>query len=207
MLQRLRDLLSPFRAGLERMVDHWLFYPGLALCCALDVFVFIVPTDGLVVSSTLLRPQRWKLIALVAAVGSALGVVGLAALVKWKGAQVIALFFADFLHSASWHSTEALIDQYGPGALALIALSPLPLQPAAILTALTHVSLLGILLAAFVGRGAKFLFFTWACTHAPRLLRGIRGANRTMKLLKMPAPIKSLVRPEPQASQSTPPLP
>ena len=196
MFARLPPLLSRLLVKLERLVDHFSFYPLLALFAALDSFLLIVPTDGLVVSSTLLRPKRWMTISFIAAIGSALGVLCLAALIRWKSDELIATFFEDALTSTSWSRTETFIDQYGTGALALIALSPFPQLPAVILTAMSHMSLTNIALSVFAGRVVKFAFFAWAATHAPRLLGKITGLKRELKQFEIAESSETATRTE-----------
>lgn len=180
MFATLSKPITRFIARFEQLCDHLMFLPSLALLAALDLFVLVIPTDGLVISATLLRPRRWLSMALVTALGSALGALLLATLIRWRADEIIALFFERALQSPSWIRTETFIEQHGPWALGIIALSPLPQQPAVILTALTHVSLTTLFFSVFVGRMLKFVFFTWSATHAPRLLSKFTGVRKEL---------------------------
>ena len=53
---------------------------GLA---ALDLFIMIIPTDGLLVTSVLVRPKRWVSWFLWVSIGSAVGAAALAAIIHW----------------------------------------------------------------------------------------------------------------------------
>jgi membrane protein YqaA with SNARE-associated domain len=70
---------------LQRFVDRTWYPPFIGFLAALDniviVIVIVIPNDGILISSSMLTPKRWFVLALSVAVGSSIGALVLAALV------------------------------------------------------------------------------------------------------------------------------
>jgi membrane protein YqaA with SNARE-associated domain len=163
---------------LEKFVDR-AWYPFLvALLAAIDLFVAVIPTDGILVTSSLLRPKRWVAMFVSGALGSAVGAAVLSILVNAYGEPFVEWISAGALQSETWVRVADLLNQYGAPALALMAFGPLPQQPAVVLCALAHMPILVIVFAVLAGRGVKYAFFCWAASHAPRLLERFRVAHK-----------------------------
>jgi membrane protein YqaA with SNARE-associated domain len=168
---------------LERFVDRWWYAPLMAALVAADLFVAVIPSDALVISSVMLRPKRWVRFFVSAGTGSAIGAAMLALLVKTHGSWMIAHLFPHALESPSWVSMDRFLVSYGPYAIFLVAVGPLPQQPAVVLAALAHMNVAEIAGSVLVGRLVKYGFFAWSATHAPRLMARLTGVRRESEAL------------------------
>ncbi len=165
-MKRILLLLS----RLQRYVNRpW--YPVLvAVLAGLDLFVIVVPTDGLLISAVLMQPKRWISIFLMVAVGSAAGSAPLAALFQWNPQFVTEHFFPGLFHSGSWESVSTFVRLHGVLALGLVSLGPLPMPPGVIVAALAPMPLGQIFLSVLIGRLFKYGLFSWLASHAPEFL-------------------------------------
>lgn len=180
MLTRVMNRLS----HLEKYADRLWFFPLIALLAGLDFFILIIPTDGILVSATLMKPKKWITIGLTVALGSAMGAAAVAWLTQWHGEWMLAHIFQSAMHSSSWERTQSFLEDHGIFTLSLIALSPFPLQPAAIIAALMKMSIFFIFASSLIGRTIKYLFFAWAASHAPRLLARFTGVRKELGYLE-----------------------
>lgn len=172
---------------LETWIDRAWAVPGLAMMAALDLFVMVIPTEGILISSVILRPKRWWSIALWITTGSAFGSLILAFITHHLGPLALESLFERSLSSPSWGQLELLVDQYGAIALALIALSPLPQQPAVLIAALGKMPVFDIAVMIWLGRFPKYFFFAWLASHTPKLLLKWRWVQRmTEKVVPRP---------------------
>jgi len=178
------SLLSRIRS-LQKYIDRpW--YPYLvALLAAVDMFVLVIPTDGLLVSAVLLRPKRWARTFLIVTTGSALGALLLAWLFQ-HGVSAVTDKLVPLIFGAAWNDTEAFAQSHGALALALVAASPFPQAPAVVLAALADMPLSAIFLACWLGRGAKYALFAWSASHAPKLVLRLWGVRREINELGGP---------------------
>jgi membrane protein YqaA with SNARE-associated domain len=157
----------------RRSVDRWWFLPSMALLSAIDLFILVIPTEGLLVSAVLVRPRRWIAIALAGAAGSGFGAWLLAGAVKLWGMPFLTAYAPSALKSENWDRISAWVSHWGAWAMAGVSLSPLPQQPAVAICALTSITVTEIVAAVFLARAVKFGLFCWAARHAPKLLREI----------------------------------
>lgn len=162
---------------LQRFASRPWYLPMIASLIALDLFVGFIPSDGLVVSSALLKPRRWIATSLWATTGSALGALALGALAGHFGEPLVRAVRPGVLGSSAWLRVAEFLRHYGPMALAAMAFGPLPQQPAVAICGLAHMPLLTVFLTVFLGRGAKYSLFAWSASHAPRLLRRWRATR------------------------------
>ncbi|MGE4132766.1 MAG: YqaA family protein [Bdellovibrionales bacterium] len=167
--------------SLQRFVDRpW--YPGLvALIAFVDNFVLIIPTDGILISSSMLAPKRWLSMGVLVAIGSTLGAVVLALLVHEHGLPWILHFAPGLNQTTTWIMTDRFFDQYGLVLVFLIAISPIMNQPVVILAAMADVPVLEISAVVMVGRIIKFLVVAWVGSHAPSLLTRMWGLKGEMR--------------------------
>lgn len=149
----------------------------MAFLAGLDNFVIVVPTDGLLISSTLLAPRKWFRFWLLTAVGSSLGALGVAALIQVFGFVVIQNFFPSLVTSSAWIWTESFFHQYGLWLLLFVAATPLVQHPAIILSVLAKHPLGQIFLVIFLGRLFKYFVMTWAARYAPAKLSKLWGVQ------------------------------
>lgn len=155
---------------LQKYTFHPLYLPMLSFLIAADLFLLVVPSDGLVVVSTLARPKRWLRIALWVTTGSAFGAILLAFLVQTGAGGWVQGLVDRTISAGAWEKSTAFLQTHGLWALALIALSPLPQQPSVVIAGLGQMPLLEIFAAVWLGRGVKYGFYCWAASHAPKLL-------------------------------------
>ena len=176
--QKLHAKISEYVAVLQRFVDRIWYPPLLGLLAALDNFIIVIPNDGLLISSAMLRPKRWLSLAIWVAIGSTIGAFLLSILIEVHGMPWVLNLLPGLAESSAWIWTEKFFDSYGLIVVFLIAATPLPQQPGVILATISHVPLSHIVLVVFCGRIIKFLAMAYISTHAPRLITrmwGIRG--------------------------------
>jgi len=155
---------------LEKFADRPWYLPAMGLLAALDLFVGVIPTDGVLISTVLLRPKRWVLAFIVIATSSALGAVALALAVQNLGEPFVNYLLGDALQTPTWIKVSDFLQEQGVLTLAFISVGPAPQQPAVVLGALAHMPLSKIFIAVWIGRALKYGIFAWAATHAPRFL-------------------------------------
>ena len=164
----------------------------LSFFTALDLFIFVVPTDALVITTALVRPKRWIRCFLWISCGTALGAVAQAALLQWDGTLFTERLFPGVFQSEAWKSTDKLIDTYGAVGLAVSAITPVPQQIPIALAAFAGMPLGSIFVAALVGRLLRYGFFAWSASHAPSLLKGFRAFfQRKSSQRATPVPAKA----------------
>lgn len=166
---------------LQKYGDSIWYAPLVSVLAALDSFIIIVPTDGLLVGASILGPRRWIYNAVVITIGSTLGAVALAALIQQHGLPFLLNIVPGVDQSHVWHWTDEAMDKWGAIALFLFALSPLMQHPAVALAALSGMSLSQMLWIIFAGRILKYLGLSWISSHAPRLLNKLWGLEDELK--------------------------
>jgi membrane protein YqaA with SNARE-associated domain len=166
---------------LQSHIDQGWYGPLIAALAAMDFFIIIVPTDGIAISSVLLRPKKWYSVALWISVGSTLGAFLLAVLVEHYGAGLIYRLFPTMIDSQSWQWTQTFFAQYGIWVVAGIGATPLMQHPSIILASLANQNLTIIAFAYFCGRIFKFLIVGYIASHMPRLIRKIWGVQEELE--------------------------
>lgn len=167
-------------AWLQRFVDRLWYPPLVALLAAVDNFLIFVPTDGILISSSMLKPKRWLILAFGVAFGSTLGAIALAALVEYQGLPWILEFFPNIAQSKTWIWTEKFFQDFGLYLVFAIAMTPLVQQPAVILASLAHTPLAKLAAVIFAGRLFKYLVMAYVSSHAPGLLKKMWGLKGEM---------------------------
>lgn len=174
---RIKKLVS----ALQRHADRAWYAPLIGLLSALDNLVLIIPTDGILISSSMLIPKRWLLFSVSIAVGSTLGALGLAALVEFQGHAWVLQVYPGLDQTLAWTWTERVFDNYGLLIVFALALTPLSQQPAVILAGLAKVPLSELAAVVFAGRLIKYLVMGYLGSHAPRLLKKLWGLGGELK--------------------------
>lgn len=162
---------------LQRFVDRIWYPPLLAVLAGLDNFVLIVPTDGLLISSSMLTPKRWWINGLFISFGSCAGAMILAFLVEIHGLPWILQYYPGIDQTLAWIWTERFFEQYGLYLVFAVAITPLMQQPTVILASLAATNLVELAVVIFVGRTIKFLIMAYIGSHAPGLLKRIWGVR------------------------------
>lgn len=167
--------------ALQNYANRWWYTPLIALLAAADLFLIVVPTDGLLVSAAMLNPRRWLYIALMMTFGSTLGCIALAAVLQEHGLPFLLQIKPGLDQTAIWVWTNNLMDNWGQWAVFLVAASPLMQHPAVALAALAGMPLMQLFLLVLSGRALKFLFLSWVATHAPGMLGRLWGIQDDLK--------------------------
>lgn len=168
---------------LQKYAHRAWYAPVAGLLALLDVFLVVIPTDGIVVSSAMLTPRRWFWLATWVTVGSTLGTLLLAFLVEKHGLPWILHYYPGLEQSTTWTWTLQFFDRYGLFLVFAIAASPLMQQPAVILAALANTPLPVLAAVIFAGRLIKFAAVAWVASHAPRLLGKLWGLKDELREL------------------------
>lgn len=178
MFEKLHRATRGFVSRLQQFVDRIWYAPLIGLLAAADNFVLVVPTDGILISSSMLTPRRWFSFASFVAVGSTVGALALAAWVEYQGLPWVREFYPGIESTAAWTWAVEFFAKYGLLVVFIVAATPLIQQPTVILAGLANTPLLQLAAVIFVGRFIKFLIMAYIGSHAPRLLAkmwGVRG--------------------------------
>ena len=175
MATPLHEKIARYTKSLQNYADRFWYPPLIGFLAALDNLILIIPNDGILISSAMLTPRRWAILALFVAIGSTLGAIGLAALVEFQGLPWILEFYPGIEKTSSRVWAEEFISKYGLLFVFGIAVSPLLQQPAVILASLANTPLLELAVAIFLGRFIKFLVMAYIGSHTPRLLTRVWG--------------------------------
>jgi len=173
--------IQPYIQKLQQFSDRLWFPPLVAALAALDNLIMIIPTDGILISSTMLRPRRWFTFALTISLGSTLGALALAALVELHGLPMILHYYPTLDQTLTWQWTERFWESTGLAIVFLVALTPLPQQPTVILASLAYTPLWNLSLAVFAGRFLKYLLMAYLASHAPGVLKRLWGVRGEME--------------------------
>ncbi|MFN8846086.1 MAG: YqaA family protein [Bdellovibrionales bacterium] len=158
------------------------WYPSLVgFLAALDNIILVVPNDGILISSSMLTPKRWWQLALLTSLGSTLGALALCLLVKTYGLEFILTLFPRAQEAQTWQWTLQFFDRWGIGLVFLVAVAPVPQQPAVVLASLSHLPVSLLLVTIFVGRLIKFTIMAWVASHTPQLLKKMWGLKSEME--------------------------
>ena len=161
--------------SLQEFADRSWYPPFIGLLAAIDNLILIIPNDGILISSAMLTPKRWFLLALNVAIGSTIGALGLAALIELLGLPWLMGFFPGLHDSTTWKLTEEFFHQYGLLVVFAVAITPIMQQPAVILASLAETPLLQLCAVIFVGRFIKFQIMAYVGSHAPQFLNRMWG--------------------------------
>jgi membrane protein YqaA with SNARE-associated domain len=166
------DELNRWLARLEKYTDRWWYFPFMGFLAGADFFIAVVPTDGLLVSSVLVRSRYWMRAAFWFTLGSALGSWAIAAVVQtWGTGLVDWVFGAEIWQSSSWVYAKDMLAKHGWWSLFLMAAGPLPMVPFSIVAGIGGMPLTQVLVVSLVGRGVKYVTFSAVAAFAPHLLR------------------------------------
>ncbi len=166
---------------LQRYVDRVWYPPLIGALAALDNLVIVIPNDGILISSSMLVPKRWFILALSVALGSTLGAMVLATLVESQGMPWILDLWPGINETKNWALSMQFFEQYGLLLVFAVAITPLMQQPAVILASLANTPLLHLAVVIFTGRFLKFLFMAYLGSHAPRLLKRLWGVGSELE--------------------------
>lgn len=173
--ERFHSKIQRYIKILQKYADRIWYPPLIGMLSALDNFLIIIPTDGILISSSMLTPRRWFTLAVSVAIGSTLGAIILAAFVETKGLEWILEIYPGINETKSWLWTEDFFDKYGMLLVFVVAITPVMQQPAVILASLAQTPLFLLAAVIFTGRFIKFLLMAYIGSHAPKLLSRMWG--------------------------------
>jgi membrane protein YqaA with SNARE-associated domain len=175
-LPRLEGLLQ--RLIRDSAESHGFLFVCLALALAGTISA-AYPVTAVVVPAALLVPRRWRQIASLSALGSALGATLLVIVFHHLGWAQLYERFPELATHPTWNRIMAWVSSYGTIGLFLIALSPLPQTPALIFFGIARQDYLGVFIAMLLGKLVKYAVFAWTATRFPeRFSNGIGGFLR-----------------------------
>jgi membrane protein YqaA with SNARE-associated domain len=171
MMRKMHAAMGATLKKLQKFVDRIWYPPLMAFLAFLDGFVVVIPTDGILVSSTMLTPRRWVILGMSVAIGSTLGGAVLAHLIQVHGLPWLLHYKPGIDQSEMWLWTARFFDEYGLILVFAVAATPLAQQPTVVLAALAHTPIAKLALILLAGRSIKFLLMAYLGSHAPRLLK------------------------------------
>lgn len=175
-------LLPRLEGFLQRWVrlaaESRLFLPLTGLLAFTGTATALFPVTSVVVPAVLLVPERWKQLALVTALGSALGATALVLFFHHLGWSQIYVHFPELTNQVRWVELSRWINQHGTFALFVIAASPLPQTPALAFFSLTEPDYAAVFGAMLMGKGLKYSVFAWISKRFPRYFAQWLGANK-----------------------------
>lgn len=166
---------------IQRFANRVWFPPLLMVLAMIDIFLIIIPTDGILISSSMLIKKRWMLFALSAAIGATVGSLFLVHLVESHGLLKILEFYPGMDQGSGWQWTLKFFNQYGLLVAFLVGITPFSQQPVLIIAAISNISFLPLALVVFVSRLIKCGTMAYVASHAPRLLRKFWGVKNELK--------------------------
>lgn len=177
----LHQRMSRWIVSFQKHVNRTWYAPLLGLIAALDCFVLVIPTDGILISSAMLRPKRWLILAVCTAIGSTFGAMLFAALVEYHGLPWILEIYPTINSGAMWSLATQFFERFGLLLVFAVAAAPITQHPIVILAVLAKVSLFKLGLVMLAGRLFKCLIMAYVASHAPRLLAKMWGVMDELK--------------------------
>lgn len=179
--ERLHRIIKVQIKKLQKYAGRSWYVPLIGLLSALDNIVVIIPNDGILVSSSMLKPKRWHVFATSMAIGNTLGAIFLAALVEMHGLPWILNYFPGLDQTQMWSWSMQFLTQYGLLFVFIIGITPLMQQPAIILASLANTPLLPLTAVIFVSRILKFFVMAYVGSHSPKFLNKIWGIKKELE--------------------------
>lgn len=171
--QRIASLVQKLQSFIDRI-----WYPSLlGFLAALDLFVVFIPTDGLLISSTLLRPKRWVSFAVSTALGSTMGAFLLILITNHLGVPYLMQTFPGLTENSFWQWSLNFFKEHGLLVIFIIGATPVAQQPAVLFASLAETPLKYFLGIYFLGRILKYLLMAYISSHAPKLISKMWGVQ------------------------------
>ena len=134
------------------------------------------PITSVVVPAVLLVPQRWRSIAGVAALGSAIGATALVIFFHHLGWEQLYERYPELAAHPTWGRVMHWTQSYGALALFAVAALPLPQTPALIFFAIARPDYFSVFVAILAGKTLKYLLFAWLAARFPGRIGNGLGA-------------------------------
>lgn len=166
--------LGRWSVWLRRCSARPWFLPAGGFVAAADFFLPILPTQSLLIASTLLHPARWLRVGFWFLVGGVLGGAILAAVVDTWGQVIAGWLLGDAMQGAGWRRTQELVQRHGAWALFALALAPWPVRTGVAVCAFAGVPWPQIVLALLAGRAVAFPGLAFLVSRSPPWLARLR---------------------------------
>ena len=167
------ETIFNFFRRLQAFVDRPWYLPLIATLGGLDLFVLVIPTDGLLISYVMLRPKTWIRAFILTSLGCAIGALALAILIQSGAEWFTYEKLSQSVGADTWQWVDGFVENHGTLALGALAILPIPQFPGIVVAALMGMPLSSIFISVLVGRLLKFAVLAYAASHAPRLLMKI----------------------------------
>lgn len=175
--QKVRRNIEAFVQYLQKFTDRFWYPQIVGLLALLDAFILIVPTDGLLISSVLLKPKKWIYLSICVTIGSTIGALMLFYIVEKHGLPLILDFYPGINKGSIWNWSEIFFQKYGLLLVFFIAATPLLQHPTIILASLAHAPFFPMFVAVLAGRIIKYFIMAYLSSHSPRLLSKLWGVQ------------------------------
>ncbi len=188
LLLRHKRVNLSFKASLRKNVENCvqflqkyterIWYPTLiGFLAFVDTFIIIIPTDGLLISSAMLKPKSWFNLALCISVGSTVGGMIFFHLIQKHGLPWILEIYPGINSGPIWAWSETFFLKYGLLLVFIVAATPIIQQPAIIFASLAHTPFLPMMFVVFLGRFLKNIIMAYISSHSPRLISKMWGVQ------------------------------
>ena len=185
--QRIAELFK----SVQNFADRAWYGPFIGFLAFIDYFVIVVPTDGILISSSILQPKRWGWFAICISVGSTAGAIAFAAVVQKQGLPWILELYPSIQQTKSWIWSAEFFGSYGMLVVLFIAATPLIQHPIIILACLANSELSELTIYMMAGRLFKSLIMAYIGSHTPKLLGKMWGIQGELKELDIKTNNKS----------------
>ncbi len=162
---------------LQRFTDRLWYPPLIGFLALIDAFIIIVPTDGILISSAMLKPKKWIYLSFCISIGSTIGAMMFFYLIKTHGLPWALEIYPGLNQGAMWRWSEAFFMSYGLILVFVVAAMPVMQHPAVILASLAHTPFMDVLLVIFAGRLLKNLIMAYISSHSPKLISKLWGVQ------------------------------
>lgn len=177
---RIQSRISKLIRSIQGGIDRFSFFFILIILAVVDTFILVIPVDGVLISSSYLRPRRWLRFSFAVALGATIGAILLGFLVQFMGLSGLFRIFPEFESAGSWDWMVAFLSASGLSFVFLFAISPLPLQPAVIAAVLMGIQPERMIFVIFAGRLLKSLLIGFVASHAPYWINRLWGLGHEM---------------------------
>lgn len=177
---------------IQRYMERPWYVPLISFLAAADAFVFIFPTDLLLITRVFSKRKDWFWVAFAITTGSALGALALAGVIEHDFHFAAAWFGDPATHAAAHagqhgHRAAHFVQKYGALGVGIVSLSFIPYQLAIIAAATQHLPLLPLFIACWIGRGIKYFAYALLCAYAPHLLMKVKKIREHVEKLEAEA--------------------
>lgn len=146
------------------------FYPYLiSFITALNVFIFILPAEAILVGGILAKPHSWKKMAFFQTIAASLSTLLLGGLVYWKGYEVIHFLSPDIELTKFWIGSTSFMKEWGLYALTIMCILPVPILPGIAFSIFSNLSIVKVVIAVILGRWIKFYALCYVVSFFPHL--------------------------------------